>query len=146
MKSRVERKLHKLLCIYTHKNHCKFKVELIIGNEASTKSESKKLLYFGQLAVDFDIPLTRVEKCFLQKAEKLDEPKDKPKAKKATKSKYEELPEIPDYERPALEKYDKSDFDPNKKVKIQPETIFASFIFRLLIVDDMDHFERKTKL
>lgn len=76
----------------------------------------------------------------------MDEPKDKPKAKKATKSKYEELPEIPDYERPALEKYDKSDFDPNKKVKIQLETIFASFIFRLLIVVDMDHFERKTKL
>jgi hypothetical protein len=28
------------------------------------------------------------------------------------------LPEIPDYERPDLEKYDKSDFDPSKKVKI----------------------------
>lgn len=32
-----------------------------------------------------------------------------PKAKK-----YEELPEIPDYERPELEVYEASDFDPNK--------------------------------
>lgn len=47
----------------------------------------------------------------------MEEPKDKPKAKKATKSKYEELPEIPDYDRVELEKYDKSDFDPTKKVK-----------------------------
>lgn len=52
----------------------------------------------------------------MQKATPVEEPKDKPKAKKATKSKYEELPEIPDYERPTLEKYEKSDFDPNKKV------------------------------
>ncbi|CRK99518.1 CLUMA_CG012837, isoform A [Clunio marinus] len=44
-------------------------------------------------------------------------PKDKPKAKKATKSKYEDLPEIPDYERPELEKYEESDFNPSKKVK-----------------------------
>lgn len=32
-----------------------------------------------------------------------------PKAKK-----YEELPEIPDYERPELEIYEESEFDPNK--------------------------------
>lgn len=51
-----------------------------------------------------------------QKAEPVETLKDKPKAKKAAKSKYEELPEIPDYERPPLEKYDKSDFDPSKKV------------------------------
>lgn len=44
----------------------------------------------------------------------------KPKAKKATKSKYEELPEIPDYERPELEKYEETDFNPNKKVKSMP--------------------------
>jgi hypothetical protein len=48
----------------------------------------------------------------------LEEPKDKPKAKKAAKSKYEELPEIPDYERPALEKYEESAFDPSKKDKV----------------------------
>lgn len=53
----------------------------------------------------------------------MEEPKDKPKAKKATKSKYEELPEIPDYERPDLEKYDKSDFDPTKKVKFNPDYV-----------------------
>lgn len=53
----------------------------------------------------------------IQKATPVEEPKDKPKAKKATKAKYEELPEIPDYERPVLEKYEKNDFDPNKKVK-----------------------------
>lgn len=54
----------------------------------------------------------------MQKATPVEEPKDKPKAKKATKGKYEELPEIPDYERPVLEKYEKNDFDPNKKVII----------------------------
>lgn len=52
----------------------------------------------------------------MQKATPVEEPKDKPKVKKAKASKYEELPEIPDYERPVLEKYDKSDFDPSKKV------------------------------
>lgn len=31
------------------------------------------------------------------------------------KKKYEDLPEIPDYERPELEKYEESDFDPTKK-------------------------------
>lgn len=51
----------------------------------------------------------------IQKATPVEEPKNKPKAKKATKAKYEELPEIPDYERPKLEKYEKSDFDPTKK-------------------------------
>lgn len=35
--------------------------------------------------------------------------KTKPKAK--PKPKYEELPEIPDYERPQLEKYEKPTFD-----------------------------------
>lgn len=53
----------------------------------------------------------------IQKATPVEEPKDKPKAKKAKQSKYEELPEIPDYERPQLEKYEKSDFDPTKKQK-----------------------------
>lgn len=57
--------------------------------------------------------------CRKQKATTLEEPKDKPKAKKAAKSKYEELPEIPDYERPELEKYEESDFDPSKKEKVQ---------------------------
>lgn len=38
--------------------------------------------------------------------------KPKAKAKPKAKPKYEELPEIPDYERPALEKYEKSDFTP----------------------------------
>ncbi|EDW50927.1 GM26811 [Drosophila sechellia] len=35
------------------------------------------------------------------------------KAKAKAKPKYEELPEIPDYERPQLEKYEKSDFTPS---------------------------------
>lgn len=41
----------------------------------------------------------------------------KTKAKIAKPKKYEELPEIPDYERPELEVYEESDFDPNKNVK-----------------------------
>lgn len=62
-------------------------------------------------------PLTVKNVYCAQKATTLEEPKDKPKAKKAAKSKYEELPEIPDYERPKLEVYDESAFDPTKKVK-----------------------------
>lgn len=56
----------------------------------------------------------------------MEQPKDKPKAKKATKSRYEELPEIPDYERPELEKYEESDFDPSKKVNKRLENTFQS--------------------
>jgi hypothetical protein len=58
----------------------------------------------------------------MKKAEPVETPKDKPKAKKATKSKYEDLPEIPDYERPELEKYEQSDFDPSKKVNFSDTT------------------------
>lgn len=43
---------------------------------------------------------------------KPDTAKPKAKAKPKPKAKYEELPEIPDYERPTLEKYEKSDFTP----------------------------------
>lgn len=39
--------------------------------------------------------------------------KPKAKAKLKAKPKYEELPEIPDYERPQLEKYEKSEFTPS---------------------------------
>lgn len=42
-----------------------------------------------------------------------EEPKPEPKKTKAKvvkPKKYEDLPEIPDYERPELEKYEKSDF------------------------------------
>lgn len=50
-------------------------------------------------------------------------PKEEPAKKEVTKTKvkipkakkYEELPEIPDYERAALEVYEESEFDPNKK-------------------------------
>lgn len=68
------------------------------------------------------INLIRINIVLLQKASTLEAPKDKPKAKKATKSKYEELPEIPDYERPELEKYEESDFNANKKVIICYQT------------------------
>lgn len=60
------------------------------------------------------------------------------------KSKYEDLPEIPDYERPDLETYEKTDFDPTKPPKkvlntwlinIQlelntPFTFFLNSVFR----------------
>ncbi|XP_059218729.1 twitchin isoform X21 [Stomoxys calcitrans] len=51
-------------------------------------------------------------------AQPKEEPKPeptKPKTKTKTKPKstYEDLPEIPDYERPQLEKYEKSEFDPS---------------------------------
>lgn len=53
--------------------------------------------------------------------EKKDEKEKKEKPKKIVKKKKEseyELPEIPDYERPALEKYEKSDFDPTRRVSL----------------------------
>lgn len=61
----------------------------------------------------------------LRKTAPKEEPKepekkpDKPKAKGKPKAKpkYEELPEIPDYERPDLEKYEKSDFTPSDFTK-----------------------------
>lgn len=55
-----------------------------------------------------------------QKATLMKIESEKPKHAKITgskKSAYEDLPEIPDYERPELEKYEKSDFDPSKKVR-----------------------------
>lgn len=36
------------------------------------------------------------------------------------KKKYEDLPEIPDYDHPELETYEESDFDPTKKEKAEP--------------------------
>lgn len=45
------------------------------------------------------------------------EPEPAPKKLVAKKKKYEELPEIPDYDRPDLEQYEASDFDPSKYVK-----------------------------
>lgn len=41
----------------------------------------------------------------------------KKKVKVSKPKKYEELPEIPDYERPVLEVYEQSEFDPNKPEK-----------------------------
>lgn len=50
-----------------------------------------------------------------KKEDKEKEKKIKKTVKKKKESEYE-LPEIPDYERPALEKYEKSDFDPTRRV------------------------------
>lgn len=47
-----------------------------------------------------------------EEPKKIEVKKTKVKIPKAKK--YEELPEIPDYERPELEVYEASDFDPNK--------------------------------
>lgn len=41
----------------------------------------------------------------------------KTKVKVAKAKKYEDLPEIPDYERPVLEVYEESEFDPTKMQK-----------------------------
>jgi hypothetical protein len=50
------------------------------------------------------------------------DPKPKSALKKVTKKpKYEELPEIPDYEKPQLETYEPSDFDPSKNIKEKAE-------------------------
>lgn len=53
----------------------------------------------------------------MQKATAKPDDENKPKRGKVSqKPKYEELPEIPDYERPQLEKYEKIDLDPKSKV------------------------------
>lgn len=51
-------------------------------------------------------------------------PKEEPKKVKrkvVAKPKYEELPEIPDYERPELEKYEKTDLDEKEREKAQKQ-------------------------
>lgn len=61
----------------------------------------------------------------LPKLKKVVKPKEEPKKEevKRTKAKvqkakkYEDLPEIPDYERPELEVYEESEFDPTKLQK-----------------------------
>lgn len=78
----------------------------------------------GQL----EIPkLRKVQKEPEPEEKKEEKEKDK-KVKKTVKKKKEseyELPEIPDYERPALEKYEKSDFDPTRRVSWV--TIFITY-------------------
>ncbi|XP_023159078.1 muscle M-line assembly protein unc-89-like isoform X10 [Ceratitis capitata] len=63
-------------------------------------------------AIVEELPKLRKTSIATPKEESKQEPaKTKAKAKPKTKPKYEELPEIPDYERPVLEKYEKSDFE-----------------------------------
>lgn len=58
-------------------------------------------------------------------------PKEEPKKVEVKKTKvkiqkpkkYEELPEIPDYERPELEVYEASDFDPNKASEVASHAV-----------------------
>lgn len=64
---------------------------------------------------------------YVQKVEETKlEPLGKPK--KAVKKKKDDydLPEIPDYERPVLEKYEQNDFDPSKKDKVRSSWCFLS--------------------
>lgn len=53
---------------------------------------------------------------------KKDEPK-RTKVKIPKTKKYEDLPEIPDYERPVLEVYEESEFDPSKAMKVDRTTL-----------------------
>lgn len=69
-----------------------------------------------------ETPLTKLSSRPQEKAEIA----DKAKAKKGAKPKYEELPEIEDYERPALEKYEKEDFEPTKITTANPPADKAS--------------------
>lgn len=58
----------------------------------------------------------------VEEPKKPEEPK-KTKVKVAKAKKYEELPEIPDYERPVLEKYEETAFDatgPGERTKLSP--------------------------
>lgn len=55
--------------------------------------------------------LRKVEKKVVEEPKKEEVKKTKVKVAKAKK--YEELPEIPDYERPVLEKYEESAFEPS---------------------------------
>lgn len=61
--------------------------------------------------------LPRLKKVLKPKEEpKKEEPK-RTKVKVQKAKKYEDLPEIPDYERPELEVYEESQFDPSKATK-----------------------------
>lgn len=61
----------------------------------------------------------------LPKLKKVLKPKEEPKKEEVKRTKvkvskpkkYEDLPEIPDYERPELEVYEESEFDPSKATK-----------------------------
>lgn len=61
----------------------------------------------------------------LPKLKKVLKPKEEPKKEEVKRTKvkipkakkYEDLPEIPDYERPELEVYEESEFDPTKLEK-----------------------------
>lgn len=61
----------------------------------------------------------------LPKLKKVVKPKEEPKKEEVKRTKvkvpkakkYEDLPEIPDYERPELEVYKESEFDPSKMEK-----------------------------
>lgn len=70
-------------------------------------------------ATEFDPikKLRKVEKTPLQEPEQA-QPVPKPKMKRPV---YPELPEIPDYDRPDLEIYEESEFDPTKHEKEFPE-------------------------
>jgi hypothetical protein len=61
--------------------------------------------------------VTKEEAAEKKKAEEEKKEKLKKTVKKRKESNYD-LPEIPDYERPALEKYEKSDFDPSARVSL----------------------------
>lgn len=54
------------------------------------------------------------------------EGKEAKHAKVSGPKKYEELPEIPDYERPELEKFEKPEFGKNQKVSF---VYFTNIIF-----------------
>lgn len=66
-------------------------------------------------------PVQKVEE--LPRLRKVEKPKEEPKKEEVKRTKvklpkakkYEELPEIPDYERPELEIYEESEFDPTKQ-------------------------------
>lgn len=70
----------------------------------------------------------------MPKLKKVLKPKEEPKKEEVKKTKvkiskpkkYEDLPEIPDYERPELEVYEESDFDPLKPTKTGDQQLKVS--------------------
>ena len=76
----------------------------------------------GQLEIPKLRKVTKEPEPEPEKKEEKDSKKPKKVVKKKKESDYE-LPDIPDYERPALEKYEKSDFDPSRRVSLGTKII-----------------------
>lgn len=105
-----------------------FFISLKLNTKQNTYKKKQKLALElqqtkpGQLEIPKLRKVTKEPEPEPEKKEEKDSKKPKKVVKKKKESDYE-LPDIPDYERPALEKYEKSDFDPSRRVSLGTKII-----------------------